>query len=204
MPGTTRDRGLGDPFDPEKAIPEAAGLLAELAQRFGNFGLAAAAYNAGPARVAGWLAGRVYLPAETRAYVRKITGRAVEDWATDRASATIADAATQDAQSCLLLVIAVRSVEPGTGVGVTRLAPWGVQLAGSFSKAAALASFARAQHNYSAVLGSVEPIVIGTRLLSRGRRLFYRVRVAEQSRSAANLLCDKIQRAGGACAVLAN
>src|SRR3984957_16090549 len=46
MPGTADERGLADPFDPEAAIPKAASLLAELRQRFGNLGLAAAAYNA--------------------------------------------------------------------------------------------------------------------------------------------------------------
>src|SRR5262247_2509254 len=50
MPGTAARRGLNDPFDPEKAIPEAARLIADLAARFGNLGLAAAAYNAGPGR----------------------------------------------------------------------------------------------------------------------------------------------------------
>ena len=204
MPGTANESGLADPFDPEMAVPKAAALLAELAQRFGNFGLAAAAYNAGPARVAGWLAGRTDLPAETRDYVSKITGRAVEDWAADGTGATLADNTAQDAQSCLQLASAIRIVEPATEAGVTKLAPWGVQLAGSFSKASALAAFARAQHSYSAVLGDIQPIVIGTRLLSRGTHLYYRVRAAEPTRSAADRLCGKIMRAGGACAVLAN
>jgi hypothetical protein len=204
MPGPANERGLADPFDPEMAVPKAAALLAELAQRFGNFGLAAAAYNAGPARVAGWLAGRTDLPAETRAYVSKITGRAVEDWAADGTGATIVDNTAQDAQSCLQLASVIRTVEPAIDAGVTKLAPWGVQLAGSFSKASALAAFARAQHSYSAVLGDIQPIVIGTRLLSRGTHPYYRVRAAEPTRSAANLLCGKIMRAGGACAVLAN
>src|SRR5688572_30669654 len=48
MPGTARGRGLADPFDPEAAIPAAAALLADLSRQFGNLGLAAAAYNAGP------------------------------------------------------------------------------------------------------------------------------------------------------------
>jgi len=49
-------------------------------QRFGNPGLAAAAYNAGPRRVDDWLAGRRTLPRETRAYVRIITGQTAEQW----------------------------------------------------------------------------------------------------------------------------
>ena len=81
MPGTAQERGLADPFDPEQAIPKAAHLLADLRRRFGNLGIAAAAYNAGPARVADWLRGAGGLPAETRAYVRFITRSAVEAWA---------------------------------------------------------------------------------------------------------------------------
>ena len=57
MPGTASERGLADPFDPAAAIPASAKLLADLAQRFGNLGLAAAAYNAGANAVADWLAG---------------------------------------------------------------------------------------------------------------------------------------------------
>ena len=45
MPKTAYERGLANPFDPEEAIPKSAELLADLKQRFGNLGLAAAAYN---------------------------------------------------------------------------------------------------------------------------------------------------------------
>ena len=58
MPATAADtRGLDDPFEPKSAIVHSASLLADLRQEFGNFGLAAAAYNAGAERVRGWLAG---------------------------------------------------------------------------------------------------------------------------------------------------
>ena len=40
-----------------QALPKAAQFLRDLKDQFGNLGLAAAAYNAGPARVRGWLAG---------------------------------------------------------------------------------------------------------------------------------------------------
>ena len=58
MPGTAVERGLADPFDPEQAIPKAADLLSSQRQRFGNLGLAAAAYNGGPNRVSAWLEAR--------------------------------------------------------------------------------------------------------------------------------------------------
>ena len=81
MPETAQERGLDDPFDPERAIATSAALLRDLTRRFGNLGLAAAAYNGGPARVSGWLKGRRTLAPETHDYVQRITGRPIEDWA---------------------------------------------------------------------------------------------------------------------------
>jgi hypothetical protein len=80
MPPTARDYGLADPWEPASAITAAGRLLAELATRFGNLGLAAAAYNAGAGRVEKWLRAESGLPAETRAYVRSVTGRDIQDW----------------------------------------------------------------------------------------------------------------------------
>ena len=56
MPETAADRDLDNPFDPLQAIPASARLLRDLSQKFGNLGLAAAAYNAGPKRIEDWLA----------------------------------------------------------------------------------------------------------------------------------------------------
>jgi hypothetical protein len=81
MPATAYDRGLKDPFDPAEALPKSAELLNELRDHFGNLGLAAAAYNAGPERVHRWLAGKSPLPQETIDYVRVITGHDAVDWA---------------------------------------------------------------------------------------------------------------------------
>lgn len=81
MPETATERGLDDPFDPLQALPASADFLRELTEEFGNFGLAAAAYNGGPNRVKRWLAGRARLPKETRDYVLRITGRKAEQWA---------------------------------------------------------------------------------------------------------------------------
>src|SRR5262249_26611390 len=80
MPPTAAARGPAEPFDPEQAVPHAARLIAELRNQFGNLGLAAAAYNAGPGRVAKWLAREASLPTETRNFVVRVTGSAVEDW----------------------------------------------------------------------------------------------------------------------------
>jgi Transglycosylase SLT domain len=81
MPSTAAQKGLLDPFDPVQALPKAAQFLRELKDQFGNLGLAAAAYNAGPTRVRGWLAGARMLPVETRNYVAAVTGVPAEEWA---------------------------------------------------------------------------------------------------------------------------
>jgi Transglycosylase SLT domain len=84
MPTTATERGLDDPFDPLEALPASAQFLRQLTDRFGNFGLAAAAYNGGPRRVSDWLAGRGRLPKETRDYVLRITGHEADYWAKAR------------------------------------------------------------------------------------------------------------------------
>ena len=86
MPGTARRVGLADPFDPIQALPKSAELLRELRAHFGNLGLAAAAYNAGPKRVEDWLGKRKVLPQETEAYVRIITGRSAQEWTSPEAA----------------------------------------------------------------------------------------------------------------------
>jgi hypothetical protein len=80
MPETSADMGLDNPFDPLQAIPASARLLRNLFQQFGNLGLAAAAYNAGPRRIHEWLTKKGKLPQETQGYVKIVTGRPAETW----------------------------------------------------------------------------------------------------------------------------
>jgi len=203
MPGTAKERGLIDPFDPEQAIPKAAEFIAHLAEQFGNLGLAAAAYNGGPARVASWLAGRGELPAETQNYVIAITGRSAEEWATEAKERKDAanESRSDGTQTCLQIVATLRV--PGRGDTIEApFAPWGVQLAGNFSKDKALASFRRASQSYTSLLKDVRPMIIGTRLRYRGTRTFYRVRAPAETRQAAEELCRNIRSVGGSCIVL--
>jgi hypothetical protein len=201
MPGTASERGLADPFDPATAIPASAKFVAELAQRFGNLGLAAAAYNAGPNAISDWLAGKGFMPIETQDYVLAITGHDIEEWKGDKPPGS---ASPDPAEPCLasigkLRVARVGPVEPAIS-GL--FAPWGVQVAGSFSKAAALGAFARAERAYAGVIGGMDPFVLGSALRSRGFRPFYRVRLPAQTRGEAEKLCNRLQAAGGACVVL--
>jgi len=80
MPRTAAERGLVDPYDPRSAIGQAARILAEFTTRFGNLGLAAAAYNAGGVRISKWLRARSGLPTETQLYVLAVTGHRIEEW----------------------------------------------------------------------------------------------------------------------------
>lgn len=81
MPGTwaelRRRYALGsDPFDPCDNIFAGTGYLRELLDRYGDPGFLAA-YNAGPGRYEAYLAGRP-LPAETIAYVARLSGRVMD------------------------------------------------------------------------------------------------------------------------------
>ena len=82
MPKTAMETGLANPFDPMQAIPASARFLQRLRLQFGNLGLVAAAYNAGPHRVIEWLERRASLPREARDYVVRVTGLSVETWKT--------------------------------------------------------------------------------------------------------------------------
>ena len=199
MPGTAQERGLADPFDPEQAIPKAARLLAELRRRFGSLGAAAAAYNAGAGRVAGWLRGEAQLPAQTRAYVRLVTAHTAEEWTGSR----LPETELGEGESCLALAAELRR-DRGVPAGDDEVfAPWGVQLAGNFSKALALASFERARQRYAAAIGAeARPMIIGRLLRSRGTRQFYQVRLPAPSRQVAEALCGRIQAIGGNCVAM--
>lgn len=80
MPGTwaelRSELRLGpNPHDPRDNILAGTAYLRKLGRRFGYPGMIAA-YNAGPARYAAYLARRQRLPAETVAYLNAVTGRA--------------------------------------------------------------------------------------------------------------------------------
>lgn len=200
MPGTAGARGLADPFDPEAAIPKAASLLADLKKQFGNLGLAAAAYNAGPGRVARFVKGEADLPGETQDYVSIITRHPAEEWRTQAEKLT--DEAVFPDSSCVQVVAKFRRAEPTLFARSQFWAPWGVQIAGSFNKSAALRQFQRAAGSYASILGGVQPMVLAGRLRSRGARAYYRVRAPAQSRQEAERLCQKLEKVGGACVVL--
>jgi len=72
MPGTARDYGLANPFDPASAIDAQAHLMRDLLRQFASVPLALAAYNAGAGRVSA--CGCIPAIPETQAYVARILG----------------------------------------------------------------------------------------------------------------------------------
>src|SRR5436190_19998822 len=151
MPGTAAERGLLDPFDPVQALPKSAEFLRELAGEFGNLGLAAAAYNAGPRRVRDWLEGRAGLPGETRRYVEAITGHTAEEWA----GAAKSGEAPKDERpasaakpTCGTMMAMLRDrpnlfmEQLQQHVAKSAGALWGVQVSAGFSREKVLASYA--------------------------------------------------------------
>jgi Transglycosylase SLT domain/SPOR domain len=205
MPGTAAERQLLDPFDPVQALPKSAELLRDLRADFGNLGLAAAAYNAGPRRVREWLAGTGPMPTQTRHYVLAVTGRQVEDWIGAEDAKT--PAATHGCGELIALIKRapnpfVAALEQRVREGVAR--PWGVQLAAGFSRGKALIAYARAMQRHAAALGEHDPLILQGVHRSRGTRPLYQVRIGADSRADADKLCGRIRVAGGACMVLRN
>ena len=204
MPGTARWRGLADPFEPLQALDESARWLRELREQFGNLGLAAAAYNAGPRRVQDWLAGRGGLPGETRAYVRIITGREAEDWARGPVEDRVGP---QQWLTCTELARAASLAPLRKAAGVetkTEWGPWGLQLTGNWSEAKALSDYKQLQMRFSTVLGDRAPMIIRSRMLGHGSAPWYLIRVAESTRDRAKQLCSRLESAGGSCLVYRN
>jgi hypothetical protein len=208
MPGTASERRLLDPFDPVQALPKSAEFLSELRSQFGNLGLAAAAYNAGPRRVQEWLAGSGAMPQETRHYVAAITGKTVEQWAAAGQNGKMSDYAAHTTCQQLMALLKrapnyfVSELEQRVQTGAAQ--PWGVQLAGGFDRNIAMASYSRAMARLRGVIGDQTPTLLSQQNRSRGMRAFYQVRIGADTRQAADELCSRIRRAGGACFVLRN
>ncbi len=209
MPATAKERGLEDPFDPVSAISHSARLLADHKKTFGNFGLAAAAYNAGPERVRGWLEGRRTLPAETRAYVQFITGHAADRWKeTGEAPNEPAVLTSQQLQEgCMKRAPALVHVALRAGTRTkpqNTPPPWGVQIATHFSQAKVAGMFNVLRQRHAKVLADAEPLYMSDRNLSRGRKAMVALRIGAGSQSDALKLCERLRADGGICTVHKN
>ena len=207
MPGTAEEQGLDDPFDPLQSIDRSARYLRELKDRFGNWGLAAAAYNGGPTRVRGWLEASRPLPRETREYVLAVTGRSVELFRTGKPSLKIEPASfkKEELEDCISR--ARRSVRGSAGAPEAAeepRQPWGVEVARHFRPEIARKLFQQIARRYPALLADYHPTIVAERLRSHGNLTQQVAQVGVASRAKAESLCAQLQRAGGRCRVVRN
>ena len=196
MPETARLNRLEDPFNPHQAIVKSAELLRDLNRQFGNLGLAAAAYNAGPGRVRDWLAAHRLLPDETQAYVRIVTGRTIEDW-TSGQNISFNPPAAKDLP-CDLGPAGPYSV----GLPIQQPAirkPWGVEVVGGPTSTKALNRYREWLPKYAAIIGRREPklVVVGV----VGQMGAVHVRVGTDTRAEADKVCAQLHAAGAYCEV---
>jgi len=201
MPATAKEVGLRNSYDPAFALPASGALLAKLRNAFGNFGLAAAAYNAGPGRVERFLKGSSGLPFETLDYVAAVTGQPAEYFKSTNAKVTdFALAAGKSfIEGCTQLPVRKTRFR---GVIAARSA-WGVQVAGNFSRAKAMRSWTRVRGKLGVVVGDAKPTLYRQKRL-RGLKSKWAVRLGAKSRSSAIQLCKRIRSAGGFCLVKKN
>jgi hypothetical protein len=203
MPGTAASRGLVDPFEPTTALRESAAYLRELRTTFGNLGLAAAAYNAGPYRVSQWLAHRAALPDETVAYVEIVTGRSVFDWAAEDAAKLESTPVPQDIGCDDVARLLALPPAPVAAPPNGPWKPWGVQIAGAWTQGPVLAAFERIRRRFPEIFADRPPLILRVRP-PFAPALRYVLRLGEDTAAAANQLCARLRASGGACDVLRN
>ena len=202
MPGTAALRGLADPFDIRQAIPASAAYLADLEGRFGNLGLAAAAYNSGEGRVSRWIRDGGFLPLETENYVLGILGEPADTFLerNDRGNAAPLDPDLPFGPACRRLPV---SASAAVAMASRPVQPWGIQVAGSARRDAAVRQWQRLQDDFPSLLGQQEPVISRVRAPHSPGGM-HAVRIGAQTRSEADALCEQIRAAGGSCVVTRN
>jgi len=204
MPGTAALQGLKNPFDPVSALWHSAQYLRFLAGKFGNLGLAAAAYNGGEGAAGRFIAGTGYLAVETLDYVQAVTGEPVTRWLTGEAGKP--DYALQPGKpfhaAWLELAETGRATHFTPPVGIVK--PWGIQLAQFFSEAISRRAFARIQAKFPKVLGNESLMLVAKRNPNFGTALRYTAEIGRDSRAGAEKLCAALEKAGGECIVVRN
>ena len=203
MPQTASWHGLADPFDPIEALRHSAGYLRELRDRFGNLGLAAAAYNAGPGRVSAWLTSHQPLPGETRNYVAIVTGWTADEWASGSPPQT-ADTTIPQGVPCTRLANLILAPKEEAKRIASYVPRWGVWLAAHLVESKAWAIYREAQKRFASLIGDREPIVLHKQLPGMGTVKRYIITIADDDRVPLDKLCQKLIASGGACVVLRN
>jgi hypothetical protein len=185
------------------AHPPTADDLCELRDRFGNLGLAAAAYNAGPGRVSAWLASHRPLPGETRNYVAMVTGWTADEWASasppQKPETTIPRGVP-----CTRLANLILAPKQEAQRIATYVPRWGVQLAAHLSESKAWALYRERLKRFASLIGDRDPIVLHKQIPGMGRAKRYIITIASDDRAPLDKLCEKLIALDVACDVLRN
>lgn len=204
MPLTARLRDVRNTFDPAEALAKSARYLRFLADKYGNFGLAAAAYNGGEGRMTRYVNAGGYLPGETRYYVEIVTGLPVEAWLAD----PLPEPDLRLSKTAPFIEACVKMAESEAVPSLDRTPgewhPWGVLLAQNFSQPVAIRSFERAKAAHPKILGDERLMLLLARNPSFGPRLRHFAMIGRDSRKEAEVLCAALQADGGACIVRKN
>ena len=184
-----------------EALKNSARYLRDLKTRFGNLGLAAAAYNAGPGRVNAWLTSHGPLAAETRNYVAIITGWTADEWASANPPKTSETTIPKGVPCTRLANLILPKDKARMAAYVPR---WGMQLTAAWSESEAWAKYRLIQKQYASLIGDREPMVVRSRGIGLGFAIRYNIRIADDDRAHLEKLCQKLLAAGGACVVLEN
>ncbi|MDB5586006.1 MAG: hypothetical protein JWP26_976 [Devosia sp.] len=202
--GTARLRRLDNAFDPAQALAKSAEYLRELELKYGNLGLAAAAYNAGEGRMTRVVTAGSGVPFETRDYVSIITGRPIDYWLGDAPEAI--DYALRPERSFIAACVEMAKATPMPQFlpDPAVWQPWGILIAQNFGRDLVVRRFTRAQASYGAVLGPEKLMLISVRNSNFGPRTRYSAMVGRPTRKDAQQLCDALLAAGGNCIVQKN
>jgi Transglycosylase SLT domain len=201
MPATASWHGLANPFNPIESLRHSAAYLRELLDRFGNLGLAAAAYNAGPARVSAWLTRHRPLPGETRNYVALVTGWTADEWASSSPPEKVDTTIPQGVPCARLanLILAPKEERKRIAAYIPR---WGVPLAAHLSESTAWAIYRDRLKQLGPLIGDREPIVLHKVIPGMGHAKRYVITIADGA--PLDKICRKLVAADATCDVMRN
>ena len=200
-PGIAFKRDLRDAFDAEEAIPALAGYLAELRDRFGNIGLAAAAWEMGEERLAHWLENGGYLPVRTEDYLLAILGETPNTFRD--AAATVAVKPLVEGKPFAEACRSIPDIGDAILLNDADRPAWGAQIAGHFDRATAEKQWQLLKQRHPALLGDLQPAIFSARS-HLGRNRLYVVQIGADSRAEARAFCEKLRADDGACVVTRN
>lgn len=200
QPGLAFKLGLRDSFDAEQAIPALANYLGELRGRFGNIGLAAAAWETGEEKVAKWLDKGGFLPIRTEDYLLAVLGDLPIVY---RKATEVTVPPLQEGRDFAESCPAISELADTILLNDADRPAWGAQVAGHFNRATAMKQWELLKEQHPTLLRNQQPTVFSARS-HLGRNRIYVVQIGAENQAEAKAFCDRMRTEGGACVVTRN